>query len=125
MMQDLDHKLKKAVSLHGQGKVSNAIVVYQEILDSDSRHFGALQHLGIAKIQIGDGEEGIRLLKRAVSINPKNSQAHYNLGLAWRNDGNKQKAQASFRRSIAIQPENFQAQNSLAGILLEYPDKLK
>ncbi len=124
-MKTLEQRLEEAVSLHGQGKISEAEIVYNEILDTDSRHIDAMQYLGVAKLQTGNSEDGLKLLKRVISINPKNSQAHYNLGLAWRNLGNKNKALASFRRSIAIHPNNSEAQNAVGGILLEYPEKMK
>lgn len=124
-MQNLNQKLEEAISLHGQGKVLKAVALYQEILDTDAKNIGALQYLGVARLQTGDSEDGIRLLRRAISFDPKNSEAHYNLGLAWRSKGNNQKALASLRRSIAIQPRNFEAQNAIAGILLEYRANLK
>ena len=69
-MQNLNQKLEEAIILHGQGKVLKAVALYQEILDTDAKNIGALQYLGVARRQTGDSEDGIRLLRRAISFDP-------------------------------------------------------
>ena len=60
-----------ALSLHRQGRLAEAERHYQDILKSDPRHFGALHHLGVAQAQGGKLENAIRLMRRALELNPR------------------------------------------------------
>jgi len=118
MDPELREILQRAVALHRDNRIEQAMAAYQAILEREPRHGEALQFLGIAQMQSGDADEAITLLKQAISVHPRNSQAHFNLGLALRTQGKDQKALASLRRAIAVEPRNFEAHNAIAGILL-------
>jgi tetratricopeptide (TPR) repeat protein/SAM-dependent methyltransferase len=121
---ELREMMQRAVELHRDGRIDQAMAAYEAVLAREPRHADALQFMGVAKMQRGRSDEAIGLLKQAVGIDPKNSQAHYNLGLAMRAEGKELKALASFRRAIAVEPRNFEAHNAIAGILLTAPDQL-
>jgi tetratricopeptide (TPR) repeat protein/SAM-dependent methyltransferase len=122
---ELRQMMQRAIVLHRDGRIDQAVAAYQAVLKREPRHADALQFMGIAKMQSGHADDAIGLLKQAVGSDPKNSQAHYNLGLALRAGGKEQQALASFRRAIAVEPRNFEAHNAIAGVLLGAPDELE
>ncbi len=120
---ELREMMQRAVGLHREGRIDQAMATYESVLAREPRHADALQFLGVSKMQTGRGEEAIELFERSIAAYPKNGQAHYNLGLALRARGKEPEALASFRRAIAAEPRNFEAQNAIAGILLGAPDQ--
>ncbi|HJN60861.1 MAG TPA: tetratricopeptide repeat protein, partial [Alphaproteobacteria bacterium] len=98
---ELREMMQRAIALHRDGRIDQAMAGYEAVLAREPRHADALQFMGVAKMQSGGSEEAIGLLQRAVAVHPENSQAHYNLGLAMRAEGKEQKALAAFRRAIA------------------------
>ena len=122
---ELREMMQRAVELHRDSRIDQAMAAYEAVLAREPRHADALQFMGVAKMQRGRSDEAIGLLKQAVGIDFKNSQAHYNLGLAMRAEGKELKALASFRRAIAVEPRNFEAHNAIAGILLTAPNQLR
>ena len=99
---ELREMVQRAVELHRDGRIDQAMAAYEAVLAREPHHADALQFMGVAKMQSGRSDEAIGLLKQAVGIDPKNSQAHYNLGLAMRAEGKEPKALASFRGSTAM-----------------------
>jgi len=74
----------------------------------------------------GDVDEAIRLLQRAVSIDPKFYKAWVNLGLAFERKGNLREAQNCYEQAIRCQPPWFPlAHYNLAGIYLKRGDLAK
>ncbi len=74
----------------------------------------------------GDVDEAIRLLQRAVSIDPKFYKAWVNLGLAFERKGNLLEAQNCYEQAIRCQPSWFPlAHYNLAGIYLKRGDLAK
>jgi len=74
----------------------------------------------------GDVDEAIRLLQRAVSIDPKFYKAWVNLGLAFERKGNLREAQNCYEQAIQCQPSWFPlAHYNLAGIYLRQGDLAK
>ena len=125
MEPELQQMMQRAIGMHREGRIDQAIVAYQTVLEREPRHAEALQFLGVAKMQTGHSDEAVSFLKQSVAVHPQNSQAHYNLGMALRAEAKESRALAAFRRAIAVEPRNFEAHNAIAGILLAAPDQLK
>ncbi|MCS7265444.1 MAG: tetratricopeptide repeat protein [Armatimonadetes bacterium] len=71
----------------------------------------------------GDVEEAIRLLQKAIEIDPEFYKAWVNLGLAWERKGDFQKAKFCYEQSIRCQPFWFSlAHYNLAGLYLRQGD---
>ncbi|HIB78208.1 MAG TPA: tetratricopeptide repeat protein, partial [Flavobacteriales bacterium] len=71
------------------------------------------QHLGIALQQQGDLTGAVASCRRAIAIDPEDSDAHSNLGNALQQQGDLTGAVASCRRAIAIDPEHANAHCNL------------
>ncbi|MCS3919755.1 tetratricopeptide repeat protein [Fervidibacter sacchari] len=74
----------------------------------------------------GDVNEAIRLLQKAISIDPKFYKAWVNLGLAFERKGKLREAQNCYEQAIRCQPSWFPlAHYNLAGIYLKQGDLAK
>jgi tetratricopeptide (TPR) repeat protein len=67
-------------------------------------------------------DEAIASYNKALSINPKLADAHFNLGNTMRGLGKLEKAAASFRQALAIKPELSEATGTLGSVLLSMGD---
>ena len=119
MDPELREMMQRAVALHRDGRIDQAVADYAAVLAREPRHPDALQFMGVAKMQTGQNDEAVELLQKAVASHPGSSQAQYNLGLAMREVGREAKALAAFRRAVAAEPRNFEARTALAGMLLD------
>ena len=104
---ELRQMMQRATGLHRDGQIDQALAAYEAVLAREPRHADALQYTAVAKMQSGQGDDAISLLKQAVIIDPNNSQAHYNLGLALRGAGKETRALVSLRRAIAVVDRYF------------------
>jgi cytochrome c-type biogenesis protein CcmH/NrfG len=59
-------------------------------------------------------------LRKAVSLDPALSDAHYDLGYALLAKGRAGEALDQFQAQVNLQPENFLAQNNMGAVLLQY-----
>jgi predicted O-linked N-acetylglucosamine transferase (SPINDLY family) len=67
-------KLQMAVSLHQQGRLSEAAKLYRSLIDADPQNSHALHLLGLIEAGMGHFAEAQPLLARAVSLEPSNIQ---------------------------------------------------
>lgn len=75
-----DDALRRAVERHRQGSVVAAIALYEDILAHEPQNWAALRYLGLARFQVGDRDEGLRLLERVTEWTPDDAVAWSDLG---------------------------------------------
>ena len=66
--------LEKAVYMHNKGQVSEAEVLYNQILEQYPDHSDANHNLGVLKAMLNDSKRALELFEKAVAVNPKYSQ---------------------------------------------------
>jgi tetratricopeptide (TPR) repeat protein len=71
----------RAQTLHQLGLISETQALCREILRNFPRHFHALQLLAITEYQTGRHDEADRLLRHALSIEPRSVAALSNRGV--------------------------------------------
>lgn len=96
-------RLNQAISLHQQGHLEEAAVLYQKILEIQPDNFDALHLLGAIASQRGDYQTAVRLIEEAITINPNNARAHYNLGVALHQLKQLDPAVKSYEKALALQ----------------------
>jgi predicted O-linked N-acetylglucosamine transferase (SPINDLY family) len=96
----------RAQALQQQGQVTSARQAYQEILDVEPDHFGALTALGMLASQSNDLQRAVQYFERTIAVEPRNSGAHCNLGLTLNLLGQPAAALACFDRAIALDTQN-------------------
>ena len=83
--------IDKALQLHKEGKLQEAIKSYSELLDKEKNNSQLLFLIGTAFVQIKDYNNGINYLKKSLSFKPNNASAYSNLGNAYKNFFNTKK----------------------------------
>lgn len=80
---------------------------------------------GTARLQLGQHDKGIELVRRSIALNPANPEAHNNLGNAFRELKQLEEAQSSYEQALAFKPNYAVAYNNLGGVLMDLkrPDK--
>ena len=112
-------KLKKALSLHQQGRLVEAAELYQDILRSDPNNVDALNLLGVILQAAGDLEAAVTLIRRATELAPDYAAPHVNLGNALQVSGELEEAAESFERACELEPNKGEPFNNLASVLNE------
>jgi predicted O-linked N-acetylglucosamine transferase (SPINDLY family) len=94
--------LRQAAAFHQQGLLDRAQPLYRRILATNPRHFDALHLLGVALAQSHDPEGAVRLIDKALAVNPYQAAAHCNRAVALLALGRWQAALTSCERAIAL-----------------------
>lgn len=105
-------------------KLSNyaaAAEYYERVLDISADNLYALNHLGLAYKQLQRYDDGIRVLHKALSIDPRCERPecenlHNYLGLIYLEQGKVGEAIAEFRASIRLFPNDIWARQQLAAL---------
>jgi predicted O-linked N-acetylglucosamine transferase (SPINDLY family) len=105
----LKELLQKARTLHQQGRLTPAKVIYEEILEQQPQHFEALHLLGLIAGQCCNSKLARLLIKKALDINPHHAPAHNHLGHALLELGYPDEALESYDRAISIAPNYVDA----------------
>jgi tetratricopeptide (TPR) repeat protein len=95
----------EAVSLHRQGRISQAREAYEAILGTEPANIDALHLLGVLFSQANDHLRAVALIDKAIALHPDNAIFHSNRGVALLALKRFGEAVASYDRAIAIQPD--------------------
>jgi protein O-GlcNAc transferase len=77
-------------------------------------HFGAQHFLGVAAFQMGSSEEAVKLIGKAIKLNPNEPVAYVNRGLCLIVLRKHDEALADFDRAIALKPDHAAAHQNRA-----------
>jgi protein O-GlcNAc transferase len=118
-MSDIDHQLQRAVALHQSGNIEQAQAIYKHILAVSPRNFHALHFSGLTAAQGGHYEDAVRLIGRALEIDPTDVSAQLNMGNALRGLHRVAEAIACYDKVLEIKPDHAGAWNNRGVCLLE------
>ena len=96
--------LQKGVVFHKQNQFKRAQAIYEQILKTHDDHFEALQLLGTLQAQVGNYEQALTTLNRALQIDPNNVLCQLNHGTLLQDLNRYEEAIVSYERAIAIDP---------------------
>jgi Tfp pilus assembly protein PilF len=102
-----------------EGKVSDAIGQYEQVLRIKPDYAEAHFNLGIALTQAGQIEEAIAHYEEALRINPDYAEAHSNLGTALIREGKVSEAIAQYEQALRIAPNFANVHNNLGIVLAQ------
>ena len=108
---------QRAFTSHQAGHLSEAEVLYRQILQTEPNHPDALHHLGLLAYQVGKSKIAVELISKAINHRSDYVEAYNNLGNALRAQGNLDGAVASFRRALALKPDSSIFHNNLGNVL--------
>jgi protein O-GlcNAc transferase len=105
-------EVRRALTLHQAGRVSEAAAIYQAVLRSHPRQFESLHYLGVAHLQGGRAGEALPLLERALALGSNDASLQANLGLALTRVGRPADALRHLDRALALRPGMAEALNN-------------
>jgi predicted O-linked N-acetylglucosamine transferase (SPINDLY family) len=109
--------LDLAVRQHQAGRLSEAELLYRQVLAQQPNHVDALHLLGVVHQQTGRLDDAEKLIRRAIALRPNFAEAFGNLGNLLRDKGQVDDAIAAYRRAIALKPNFADAQSNLGNAL--------
>jgi len=109
--------LQKAIDLHQTGKLQQAELIYQQILQTHPQHSTALHLLGVIAYQSENLAMAVGLIEQATKIDPNQSSGFFSLGLALKKQGRLKDAINAYYKVLEIEPQNANAYNNLGNIL--------
>jgi tetratricopeptide (TPR) repeat protein/SAM-dependent methyltransferase len=92
---------------------------YRGVLAADANSVECLHNLGILAIQTQRNELAVELIERAVRLNGRLPDAHYNLACAFQGCGRLGEAIEHYRRAIELKPDNSAAHMNLGNALVQ------
>ena len=110
-------KFQQAMALHQQGRFVEAERAYQEILQQEPTHTGALHLLGVVALQTRRTQRAVELIAKAIRLNPNVAPAHSNLGDGLNDLKRHAEALVSYDKAIALKPDFVEAYNNRANAL--------
>jgi predicted O-linked N-acetylglucosamine transferase (SPINDLY family) len=105
------------------GDLGKAETAFKKVLSKDGRQFDALHMLAVIQAQRGNHAEGIRLISRALAVNPAFAEAHVNLGRMQAESGELQAAAESYRRALGLNPRLPVAHSNFSAVLRRLGDR--
>lgn len=121
-LDQLKAQLAEAATALQRGDRTKAAQICAAILATKSDEPNALHLLGLIRTQEGRLVEGIALLERARTAQPKNIQLLNNLGIAYRRLGRTRDARDVLRSAVALDPRFAPAQYNLGNALTDLDD---
>jgi len=90
-----------ATTHHREGRLAEAEEIYRVVLAQMPENAHALHYLGLIRISRGNKEEGLKLIRQSVEMNPSVGLFHMNLAGALLDAGDVHGAEQSAREGIA------------------------
>ena len=108
-------RLAEAHAHHAQGRLTDAVRIYQEILARSPGDADAMAGLGVAALESGRPEVARPLLAEARRLKPGDAAIHSTFGNAAKATDDIAAARASYRAAVALEPGRPELLTNLAG----------
>jgi tetratricopeptide (TPR) repeat protein/2-polyprenyl-3-methyl-5-hydroxy-6-metoxy-1,4-benzoquinol methylase len=115
--QDVGQLFALAIRHHQAGQFREAEGLYRHILTIDAEHAHSLYHLGLIGIQVGRPDLGADMITKAVALNRRMPEWHYNLAFALSALGRGGDAIGHYRKALALKPDYIEALMNLGNAL--------
>jgi len=111
--------LEAALQHHLAGRLHEAEVIYQALLQDSPDHADALHLLGEIANQRRQFALAIDLITQAININPSASGYYGTLGRTFKSQGRLDEAVACYQQALGLNSEDASIHNSLGNALLD------
>jgi predicted TPR repeat methyltransferase len=118
----LEEALEIGMDLHRDGRLTEAQVVYGEILRIEPEHPTTLHYAGVLAHQGGRSDIALEMIGKSLTLVPDRADWHSNLGIVQQEQGQLEEAIAAYRRAIELDPQHANAYSNL-GVLLRATGK--
>jgi tetratricopeptide (TPR) repeat protein/SAM-dependent methyltransferase len=106
-----------AVRHHQAGQLAEAENLYRQVLAADARHFASLHHLGIIALQRGQPRAAIDPIGRALAVDGRIPDCHYNMAFALQALGRTDEAIRHYQEAVRLKPDYSDAHTNLGNAL--------
>ena len=103
---DVREQLKLAQGYYRDGKFSEAIASYQEVLKIQPDNIGIYLQLGNVYHQLGNLAKAIEFYQQALAIEPNYAHAYRNLAVVYGLQGNYPQQRECYQQLTKIEPQN-------------------
>ncbi|MEI6470965.1 MAG: tetratricopeptide repeat protein, partial [Betaproteobacteria bacterium] len=97
---DLANLFQHGVSIHQQGRTTEASAIYRHVLAFHPEHVDTLYLLGVAEFQLGNHQAAVNLYHKVIKIKPDHMMAYNNLGIVLGMGSRWQEALAIYEKAI-------------------------
>jgi len=97
------------ITLSDQGKLDDAVRVFNRVLQSDPNNAPALENLGITALRRDDVAAARANLDRALALNPRLPLALNTRGVVYARENDFPHAVAMWQRAVAVDPRQYDA----------------
>lgn len=112
-------KLESALEAHAQGRLEEAVRLYQQVLALDPENKFAYYNLGLVDQTEGRTDAAAANYTEALAIDPEFEPALFNLAIIRADQGSTDEAIELYRRLLATDPEEAGAHLNLGFLLLD------
>ena len=109
--------LQEGLGLHRQGRINDAKLIYEQILEKQKDHFDATQLLATVYHQQKQPDLALKYFERALSINKTNAAVFNNRGIALQELKRLDEALKSYDEALRIKPDYAEAYNNRGNAL--------
>lgn len=117
--ENKEHLLRQADVLLDQGRLSEAAILFRQILTLDAGDIESWLMLGAIEAESGDVAASLRCCEAVISIDPNNVEALVMKGRLLLAKGEIASAQAALEEALKIDPSDGEAWDVLAGVYLK------
>lgn len=115
----VDERTREGYNLVKEGKIDQAIASANAILADHPKHTGALNVLGLALYKSGDLPGAMVPLKKALEIDSKHPEVHFNLGNVYVAMNRPKEAETEFAAAVEAQDKFVLARYNLGKLYEE------
>jgi tetratricopeptide (TPR) repeat protein/SAM-dependent methyltransferase len=108
-----------ALRQHQAGQVGDAERLYRAVLAQAPQHDRSLYFLGLLALQLGRPQAAIEWIAKAVALNDRMPEWHYNLAFAYQSVRRFDEAAAHYRRAATLNPSDAKIHTNLGNVLTE------
>jgi predicted O-linked N-acetylglucosamine transferase (SPINDLY family) len=109
--------LPEAAALHQAGHLAEAAARYERIVAEIPGHFDATHLLGVIALQEGRFEQAEKLIKAALTVNPRDAAALSNLGAVYLRSGQLEASVVQLEKAIRHPPVSAETLVNLGSVL--------
>ena len=115
--QKVDMEMELGRSLEREGKLNEALKVYEEVAKKDSRRVDTQQRLAILNDQLGNFKESDKIYAAALKREPKNAELLCDRGYSFYLQDRNAESESTLRGALAIDPHLARAHSNLGLVL--------
>lgn len=117
MSKDHPQPLERGLVHHREGRLLEAVALYERGLDADPDDLRTRYLLGTALLQLGRCEDSLPLLEQVAAACPDIPDVHNNLGIAHQSLGRWEPAARAFETALRANPDYQQAFYNLGSLM--------